>query len=44
MDGYTYCMVNKYLKSNILNEVTENDHIFFIESTSEKFEDIFEAF
>lgn len=43
MEGYTYVMVNKYLKSNILSNVKEENHLLFIESTSEKFEDLFET-
>lgn len=34
MEGYTYVMVEKYLKSNILQNVNETDHLLFIESPS----------
>lgn len=34
MEGYTYVMVNKYLQSNILSDVKEQNHLLFIESTS----------
>ena len=37
MEGYTYVMVDKYLKSNILQNVKEADHLLFVESPSEKF-------
>jgi hypothetical protein len=42
MEGYTYSMVEKYLKSNILSNVNEENHLLFIESTSDKFEELFE--
>lgn len=43
MEGYTYVMVNKYLKSNILSNVREENHLIFIESTSDQFEELFET-
>jgi hypothetical protein len=43
MEGYTYVMVDKYLKSNILQGVKEEDHLLFVESPSERFEELFEA-
>ena len=36
-------MVQKYLNSHILQNVNEADHLLFIESPREKFEDLFES-
>ena len=37
MEGYTYTMVEKYMNSNILSNVNDDNHLLFIESTSERF-------